>query len=202
MRVLILTSPPFLPSVFEETEKYPEHDYLIKAYGEYDWSDEYDLGISFMYPYKVPAEQLFKTRINFHPGPLPEYRGRNLCYHALKNGEKEFGATVHYMNDEFDGGKIIEVSHFPIQPSWCADDLSAATFMVSQSLFVEYLPRILAGEEFYAAGNVSGTYYNKRSIQEFIHIPNEVEKQIRAITYGKHVPKINIGGTIFRVVRE
>jgi methionyl-tRNA formyltransferase len=48
----------------------------------------------------------FKT-INCHAGKLPFYRGRNVLNWALINDEKEFGITVHYIDDGIDTGDII-----------------------------------------------------------------------------------------------
>ena len=38
---------------------------------------------------------------------LPEYRGRNILNWALINDEKEFGITVHYVDEGIDTGDII-----------------------------------------------------------------------------------------------
>lgn len=60
--------------------------------------------------------QIFKTEIinlpkyktiNCHAGRLPFYRGRNILNWALINDEKEFGITVHYMDEGIDTGDII-----------------------------------------------------------------------------------------------
>ncbi len=60
--------------------------------------------------------QIFKTKlinlpklqtINCHAGKLPFYRGRNILNWALINDEKEFGITVHYVNEGIDTGDII-----------------------------------------------------------------------------------------------
>jgi methionyl-tRNA formyltransferase len=45
--------------------------------------------------------------INCHAGKLPFYRGRNILNWALINDEKEFGITVHYVNEGIDTGDII-----------------------------------------------------------------------------------------------
>jgi methionyl-tRNA formyltransferase len=45
--------------------------------------------------------------INCHAGKLPFYRGRNILNWALINDEKEFGITVHYVDDGIDTGDII-----------------------------------------------------------------------------------------------
>ena len=45
--------------------------------------------------------------INCHAGKLPYYRGRNILNWALINDEKEFGITVHYVDEGVDTGDII-----------------------------------------------------------------------------------------------
>tara|TARA_B100001057_G_C22868345_1_gene957593 strand:- start:2539 stop:3420 length:882 start_codon:yes stop_codon:yes gene_type:complete len=48
----------------------------------------------------------FKS-INCHASLLPKYRGRNVINWALINGEKNFGITIHYINEGIDTGDII-----------------------------------------------------------------------------------------------
>ena len=55
----------------------------------------------------------FKT-INCHAGKLPFYRGRNILNWALINDEKEFGITVHYIDEGVDTGDIILQRTYPI----------------------------------------------------------------------------------------
>lgn len=52
--------------------------------------------------------------INCHAGKLPFYRGRNILNWALINDEKEFGITVHYIDEGIDTGDIISQRCFPI----------------------------------------------------------------------------------------
>ena len=67
--------------------------------------------------------QIFKTEminmprlktINCHAGKLPFYRGRNILNWALINDEKEFGITVHYLDEGIDTGDIILQDTYPI----------------------------------------------------------------------------------------
>lgn len=48
-----------------------------------------------------------KGIINCHAGKLPFYRGRNVLNWVLINDEKEFGITVHYVDEGIDTGDII-----------------------------------------------------------------------------------------------
>ncbi|MCE5181753.1 MAG: formyltransferase family protein [Anaerolineaceae bacterium] len=52
--------------------------------------------------------------INCHAGKLPFYRGRNILNWALINDEKEFGITVHYVDEGIDTGDIIVQKCYPI----------------------------------------------------------------------------------------
>jgi methionyl-tRNA formyltransferase len=52
--------------------------------------------------------------INCHAGKLPFYRGRNVLNWVLINDEKEFGITVHYIDEGIDTGDIILQRIFPI----------------------------------------------------------------------------------------
>lgn len=52
--------------------------------------------------------------INCHAGKLPFYRGRNILNWALINDEKEFGITVHFVDEGIDTGDIIMQRCFPI----------------------------------------------------------------------------------------
>lgn len=67
--------------------------------------------------------QIFKSEIlnlaplkiiNCHAGKLPFYRGRNILNWALINDEKEFGITVHYVDEGIDTGDIIVQHTYPI----------------------------------------------------------------------------------------
>ena len=52
--------------------------------------------------------QKFNGKIlNIHPSLLPNYKGLNTHYRAIKNKEKFSGCTIHYVNAKLDSGKII-----------------------------------------------------------------------------------------------
>lgn len=150
---------------------------------------EYDLGISFLYTFKIPSTEFLRNKIwiNFHPGPLPEYRGRNLCYHAILNQETQFGATLHYMDKEFDTGNIIEVSTFPIYPHYTAGDLSELSKDALVNLFKKYLPIFLEGKNISAEKQIqNGNYYKKTFIDNEVTLPFGDQLKVRAVTVSPH----------------
>jgi methionyl-tRNA formyltransferase len=105
------------------------------------FSDKYN--IDYLYPVKINSEefiklatkyncdlfvsmsfnQIFRSNvinlprlgtINCHAGKLPFYRGRNILNWALINDEKNFGITVHYIDEGIDTGDIIKQNNYPI----------------------------------------------------------------------------------------
>lgn len=81
------------------------------------------VSMSFNQIFKEPLISLppLKT-INCHAGALPKYRGRNILNWVLINDEKEFGITVHYIDEGIDTGDIILQRTFPINDN---DDYSS-----------------------------------------------------------------------------
>ena len=82
---------------------------------------EVDLIVLAGYMRVLPPEfiEAFPNKIiNVHPSLLPKYKGLHAVEQALESGDTETGCTVHYVNEELDGGDIIDQSRVPI----CKDD--------------------------------------------------------------------------------
>lgn len=165
----------------------------------------YDLGLNFLATRKIGPKQLKVPRlgwVNFHPAPLPELRGRNLAYWAISLGYHEFGATVHYMDETYDTGELIEVSRFPIEKGDTAGDLVQKSVESLVLLFKKWVPRLLEGKV-PTTPQGEGRYFEK------CHIPNEIslnfiqERQIRAATvHPKHYSVVVIGGRRYKIIPE
>ena len=54
--------------------------------------------------------------INLHPSMLPKYKGLHAIERALESGDHETGVSIHYVNEELDGGEVIMQSEVPILP--------------------------------------------------------------------------------------
>jgi len=78
---------------------------------------EFDYLISFCYPHRVSRDILNLaniTSINFHPAPLPYYRGFAVYNFGIMNKENEWGTTAHIMEEKFDTGDIVFSNTFNI----------------------------------------------------------------------------------------
>ncbi len=62
--------------------------------------------------------------INVHPSLLPKYKGLHAVEQALDSNDKVTGCTVHYVNEELDGGQIIAQSRVEILPDDTVDTLT------------------------------------------------------------------------------
>jgi methionyl-tRNA formyltransferase len=81
----------------------------------FDFKLDLLVSMSFNQIFRQPLLNIPKLgTINCHSGKLPFYRGRNILNWVLINDEKEFGITVHYVNEGIDTGDIIKQKCFPI----------------------------------------------------------------------------------------
>ena len=71
--------------------------------------------------------EAFPNRIiNLHPSMLPKYKGLHAIERALDSGDDMTGVSVHYVNEELDGGEIIMQSEVPILPDDNVETLTKA----------------------------------------------------------------------------
>ena len=64
--------------------------------------------------------------INVHPSLLPKYKGLHAVEQALDSSDTITGCTVHYVNEELDGGEIILQGKVPILPDDTIESLTKA----------------------------------------------------------------------------
>jgi len=77
--------------------------------------------------------------INIHPALLPEFggagmHGRRVHETVIASGTKESGATVHYVDEEFDRGLVIAQARVPVAPDDTPETLAARVLEVEHGL--------------------------------------------------------------------
>ena len=77
--------------------------------------------------------------INLHPSMLPKYKGLHAIERALESGDSNTGVSVHYVNEELDGGEIIMQEEVPILPD---DDIDSLTKAIQRREYY-LLPRAI-----------------------------------------------------------
>ena len=84
--------------------------------------------------------------LNIHPSLLPKYKGLHTHQRALDAGDNKHGCTVHWVNDELDGGAVILQDQIDISPDDTASTLAERLIPVEHALYVEALKK--ASREF------------------------------------------------------
>tara|TARA_Y100000361_G_scaffold68255_1_gene60143 strand:- start:354 stop:884 length:531 start_codon:yes stop_codon:yes gene_type:complete len=98
-----------------------DEDRMIELFDEYN----VDLIIlaGYMRVLKKPDEFTCPI-INVHPSLLPKYKGLHAVEQAMESGDKITGCTVHYVNEELDGGQIIKQAKVPIFETDTVEELT------------------------------------------------------------------------------
>ncbi|MGD8925758.1 MAG: bifunctional UDP-4-amino-4-deoxy-L-arabinose formyltransferase/UDP-glucuronic acid oxidase ArnA [Thioalkalispiraceae bacterium] len=126
--------------------------------------------------------------INLHGSLLPKYRGRAPINWAIINGEKETGATLHYMAEQADAGDIIAQTSFAIEDDDTALNLYQKMVTGVSSMLDEQLPLISSGKVKRTPQNdADATYFGRRGPADGLidwQMSNiEVRNLVRAVTH-------------------
>ena len=104
------------------------------------------LGISYCYPRKIENPLLSipsKGFINYHPGPLPKYKGPKESTDAINNKETNWGVTVHKMDENYDTGPIIKILDIKLhEPPTSTVELGAVSHYFLFKLFKDTIKKI------------------------------------------------------------
>jgi len=88
--------------------------------------------------------------LNIHPALLPKYGGqgmygRHVHERVLASGEKNTGATVHFVNEEYDEGRIVGQRTVPVHEADTADTLAERVKACEGESIVDVIGEIIDG---------------------------------------------------------
>ncbi len=133
------------------------HLFLRKSFSDSDTAGHHLLGILNEhgvdmialagYLRKLPPVVIKAYRhriVNIHPALLPKFGGKGMygmrVHRAvIEAGEKESGATIHYTDEIYDHGQIIEQEKIPVYPDDTPETLAARVLEVEHQLY----PRVI-----------------------------------------------------------
>jgi len=113
-----------------------EEDKMVELFRV--WRVDYIILAGYMRIIKNP-DAFSAPLINVHPSLLPKYKGLHAVEQALDSGDKVTGCTVHYVNEELDGGEIIMQGEVPILPE---DDVKSLTKAIQRKEYA-ILPYVI-----------------------------------------------------------
>ena len=81
--------------------------------------------------------------INIHPSLLPAFRGAHAVEQAVEYGVKVYGITMHYVNSELDGGRIIAQKAFEYDGSDPAE-VHRIGQKIEHQLYIDTINKLLS----------------------------------------------------------
>ena len=151
-----------------------------------------DVVISFLFWNLIREPLISLGRIgclNFHPAPLPDWRGVGGYNLAVLEGLAEWGVSCHFVDERFDTGDVVEVERFSIDPAaetaWSLDVKSQERLA---GLFERVMGRAIRGEELPREPQGEGRYVRREDFDRLrVARPgDDLDRAVRAFWYPPH----------------
>lgn len=150
----------------------------------------FDLAVSLLYWQKIRTPILKSAKkgvVNFHPAPLPDYKGTAGYNLAILEGLDRWAVTAHYVDEDIDTGDIIKINSFDIsREDETVDSIERKsqyylfeTFKEIVSLAIQTTDRLPSKQ------NIGGRYISRHEMESMKAIKEEddIERKIRAFWY-------------------
>ncbi|WP_413438663.1 formyltransferase [Sulfuriferula sp. GW1] len=148
-----------IPTVTPDDPNTPEFVEKIRALAP-------DFLFSFYYKLMLKAPLLALPKrgaLNMHGSLLPQYRGRVPVNWAIIHGERETGATLHYMTEKPDAGQIVDRQAVPILRDDTAAEVMRKLTCAAEVTLHRALPDLISGTATASAQDLTqGSYFGAR----------------------------------------
>jgi methionyl-tRNA formyltransferase len=124
--------------------------------------------------------------LNFHPAPLPDYRGVGGYNVAILDGLGSWGVSCHFVDEHLDTGAVVEVERFPIDPdSETAFSLDLKSQEHLLALFERVMQRVHDGEQLPRSPQEGGRYVSRAEFEELrvVRPGDDLRRKLRAFWY-------------------
>lgn len=92
--------------------------------------------------------------LNMHPSLLPAFPGVDTHHRALERGVRVHGCTVHFVNNELDGGPIIAQAVIPVLKDDTEETLAERVLKEEHSLYPTALALVVTQQVRWSGDNV------------------------------------------------
>lgn len=89
------------------------------------------------------VEQFAGKLINIHPSLLPKFKGLDTHQRAIDAGEKEHGASVHFVTPELDDGPVVIQASVAVLKNDTAKTLAAKVLEQEHKLYPEAIRKLI-----------------------------------------------------------
>jgi phosphoribosylglycinamide formyltransferase 1 len=83
--------------------------------------------------------------LNVHPSLLPKYKGLDTHRRVLQAGEREHGASVHFVTAELDGGPVICQARVPVRGDDSEQSLAARVVLQEHRIYPKVIGLLACG---------------------------------------------------------
>lgn len=83
--------------------------------------------------------------LNIHPSLLPKYSGLRTHQRALEAGDREHGASVHFVTEELDGGPLVIQGRISLRSHDTVESLSAKVHLVEHMIYPQAVEWFASG---------------------------------------------------------
>jgi methionyl-tRNA formyltransferase len=148
-----------------------------------------DVVVSFLFWNLIREPLISLGRIgclNFHPAPLPDYRGVGGYNVAILEGLTSWGVSCHFVDERFDTGDVVEVDRFEIDAeAETAFSLDLASQERLVPLFERVMELALAGEPLPRAPQGEGRYVTREEFEQLrvVRPGDDLARKLRAFWY-------------------
>lgn len=172
---------------------------------------KFDLALSVLYWRKLSRPLIEASKhgvINFHPAPLPDYKGVGGYNLAILHGLRQWAVSAHYVDEEIDTGEIIRVDPFAINlERETAQSLERKSVTALEHLIDAVMEDFLSEPRKLASSpNIGGVYLSRPEMEDLKRIDPEnddVDRKVRAFWFPPYSGAyIEIGGRQYTLVND
>tara|TARA_B100000886_G_scaffold338415_1_gene301194 strand:- start:478 stop:1224 length:747 start_codon:yes stop_codon:yes gene_type:complete len=136
---------------------------------------------------------ILENSLNLHNAKLPDYKGFFSINHAIANGDKNYTSTIHWINNDVDGGNIAYKKTIKIETNETATSLYNKTLKSCEIIITNLFNGMLKNNIPSKRIRGKGKFYSKNSLESLKEINlntncNKIDNIVRACFFPPHEP--------------
>ena len=123
------------------------------------------------FPQHIPSALLGVPRrsfLNVHPSLLPRYRGPYPLFWMLRQGDRCFGVTIHFMDERLDTGDIAAQAEIDLPDGFSGEEADSTLSHYSAELLLDVLQQLEKGHLTRRAQPADGSYFPVPQESDFV----------------------------------
>jgi methionyl-tRNA formyltransferase len=123
------------------------------------------------FPKRIPGSLLSVPRwgfLNVHPSLLPHYRGPYPQFWALRRGDRHFGVTIHFMNEQLDAGDIAAQTEVDLPDGLSGEEIDSTLSQDGAELLLTVLHQLETHRLRRHAQPPGGSYFPMPQASDFV----------------------------------